>query len=86
MTRRCLRNLWQCWPDSDIFTKQRQQQTEDKQRAQYQRISEQGVIRQLKEYGLDFEVNLSDYLDTGLFLDHRLTRQAGWFQAQANEC
>ena len=26
------------------------------------------------EGGLQFEVNLSDYLDTGLFLDHRLTR------------
>ena len=27
------------------------------------------------EGGLKFRVNLSDYLDTGLFLDHRLTRQ-----------
>jgi 23S rRNA (cytosine1962-C5)-methyltransferase len=28
----------------------------------------------VKEGGLEFEVNLSDYLDTGLFLDHRQTR------------
>ncbi len=28
----------------------------------------------VKEQGLKFEVNLSDYLDTGLFLDHRITR------------
>jgi 23S rRNA (cytosine1962-C5)-methyltransferase len=27
------------------------------------------------ENGLKFLVNLSDYLDTGLFLDHRITRQ-----------
>ena len=27
------------------------------------------------ENGLQFIVNLSDYLDTGLFLDHRITRQ-----------
>src|SRR5690606_9577174 len=27
------------------------------------------------EGGLRFQLNLSDYLDTGLFLDHRLTRQ-----------
>ena len=27
------------------------------------------------EYGLQFRVNLSDYLDTGLFLDHRETRR-----------
>ena len=29
----------------------------------------------VSESGLQFIVNLSDYLDTGLFLDHRLTRQ-----------
>jgi 23S rRNA (cytosine1962-C5)-methyltransferase len=28
----------------------------------------------VEEQGLRFEVNLSDYLDTGLFLDHRNTR------------
>lgn len=27
------------------------------------------------EYGLQFRVNLADYLDTGLFLDHRETRR-----------
>ena len=27
------------------------------------------------EYGIKFKVNLLDYLDTGLFLDHRETRQ-----------
>jgi 23S rRNA (cytosine1962-C5)-methyltransferase len=29
----------------------------------------------VKENGLSFIVNLTDYLDTGLFLDHRITRQ-----------
>jgi len=29
----------------------------------------------VEENGLKFIVNLSDYLDTGLFLDHRITRQ-----------
>ena len=29
----------------------------------------------VQEGGLKFIVNLSDYVDTGLFLDHRLTRQ-----------
>ena len=32
-------------------------------------------MRGVKEGGLTFEVNLSDYIDTGLFLDHRITRQ-----------
>ncbi len=27
------------------------------------------------EYGIKFKVNLYDYLDTGLFLDHRITRR-----------
>ena len=29
----------------------------------------------VSEFGLKFELNLSRYLDTGLFIDHRLTRQ-----------
>ncbi len=34
----------------------------------------------LEEYGARFKVNLSDYLDTGLFLDHRETRH--WLASQ----
>lgn len=33
------------------------------------------------EYGSQFHINLSDYLDTGLFLDHRETRK--WVQLQS---
>ncbi len=42
---------------------------------QYTRQSERGVWHTVREQGLSFRVNLSDFLDTGLFLDHRLTRQ-----------
>lgn len=35
----------------------------------------------INEYGHRFLINLSDYLDTGLFLDHRDTRR--WIEAQA---
>ena len=28
----------------------------------------------MREQGLQFKINLTDYLDTGLFLDHRITR------------
>lgn len=35
----------------------------------------------VKEYGHRFLINLSDYLDTGLFLDHRKTRK--WLGAQS---
>jgi 23S rRNA (cytosine1962-C5)-methyltransferase len=45
----------------------------------YEGITDAGSDRQhelvVEENGLKFIVNLGDYLDTGLFLDHRLTRQ-----------
>ena len=37
----------------------------------------------VQETGLNFLVNLTDYLDSGLFLDHRLTRQM--VQAEAKD-
>jgi 23S rRNA G2069 N7-methylase RlmK/C1962 C5-methylase RlmI len=42
--------------------------------AQYQRLGEGGAWREVEEGGRRFLVNLSDYLDVGLFLDHRRTR------------
>jgi 23S rRNA (guanine2445-N2)-methyltransferase / 23S rRNA (guanine2069-N7)-methyltransferase len=47
---------------------------------QYEKRSEGARRRVIEENGLKFWVNLSDYLDTGLFLDHRITRQMlrGW--------
>ncbi|HUR66072.1 MAG TPA: class I SAM-dependent methyltransferase [Chitinophagaceae bacterium] len=42
---------------------------------QYQKLDEVQHEFIVAENGLKFMVNLSDYLDTGLFLDHRLTRQ-----------
>jgi len=41
---------------------------------QYQRQDEQGQFLVVHESGLRFRVNLFDYLDTGLFLDHRPLR------------
>jgi 23S rRNA (guanine2445-N2)-methyltransferase / 23S rRNA (guanine2069-N7)-methyltransferase len=43
--------------------------------AQYTRQDEAGETLIAHEYGLKFRLNLKDYLDTGLFLDHRLTRK-----------
>jgi len=42
--------------------------------AQYEKISDQGIIREIREGNYKFRVNLSDYLDTGLFLDRRCLR------------
>ena len=41
---------------------------------QYQKVDQQGHFHLIQEGGLTFRVNFADYLDTGLFLDHRLTR------------
>lgn len=41
---------------------------------QYQKLDERNHFFEVKEGGLKFLVNLTDYLDTGLFIDHRITR------------
>ncbi len=59
-------------PRERVFLKFR-----DRQRGaeQYQRVADSGAQFVVHEGGLKFVVNLSDYVDTGLFLDHRNTRQ-----------
>jgi 23S rRNA G2069 N7-methylase RlmK/C1962 C5-methylase RlmI len=49
---------------------------------QYEKISGEKEFFQVMEYGVKFYVNLLDYLDTGLFLDHRETRQLVASQAR----
>jgi len=61
-------------PVEKIYVKQRKRmshRTED----QYEKLDEEKEFFTIEESGLKFKINLSDYLDTGLFLDHRLTRQ-----------
>ena len=41
---------------------------------QYAKLAGEADFHVVSEGGLRFEVNFTDYLDTGLFLDHRLTR------------
>jgi 23S rRNA (guanine2445-N2)-methyltransferase / 23S rRNA (guanine2069-N7)-methyltransferase len=41
---------------------------------QYEKLGQQADFKLVEEGGLRFWVNFTDYLDTGLFLDHRLTR------------
>ncbi|HDZ6735393.1 TPA: bifunctional 23S rRNA (guanine(2069)-N(7))-methyltransferase RlmK/23S rRNA (guanine(2445)-N(2))-methyltransferase RlmL [Mannheimia haemolytica] len=42
---------------------------------QYEKLANKGEYFYVNEYGAKLWVNLTDYLDTGLFLDHRLTRK-----------
>ena len=50
--------------------------TRRKQRGsdQYEKLGQDEELITVREGGLKFQVNLTDYLDTGLFLDHRWTR------------
>lgn len=57
----------------NIFLKLRQRKAG--RLGQYQKYDETKHEFEVEEKGLNFIVNLSDYLDTGLFLDHRITRQ-----------
>lgn len=58
-------------PAERIFVKYRQVQTRD---SQYEKLGAGANVFEVREGGLRFLVNLADYIDTGLFLDHRTTR------------
>ncbi len=60
-------------PVENIFTKLRQRKAG--RQGQYQKTDSVQSEFIVQENGLKFMVNLSDYLDTGLFLDHRITRK-----------
>jgi len=59
---------------SEVFVKQRERLAHRGDGGQYERLDERGAWRTVNEGGHQFRVNLSDYIDTGLFLDHRVTR------------
>ncbi len=53
-----------------LRTRQRKTSRQD----QYQKLDDEKEFMIAREQGLLFKINLTDYLDTGLFLDHRITR------------
>ncbi len=55
-----------------VVLKTRMQQ---KGASQYEKVAKKQVIKEVYENGAKLLVNLTDYLDTGLFLDHRTTRK-----------
>ncbi|MEJ0035052.1 MAG: bifunctional 23S rRNA (guanine(2069)-N(7))-methyltransferase RlmK/23S rRNA (guanine(2445)-N(2))-methyltransferase RlmL [Gammaproteobacteria bacterium] len=58
-------------PAERIRVRLRKKQTRG---SQYQKVAEQFRFHIVEEGGLKLRVNFDDYLDTGLFLDHRPTR------------
>ncbi|RDE70446.1 bifunctional 23S rRNA (guanine(2069)-N(7))-methyltransferase RlmK/23S rRNA (guanine(2445)-N(2))-methyltransferase RlmL [Aggregatibacter segnis] len=52
---------------------------------QYEKLANKGEYFYVNEYCAKLWVNLTDYLDTGLFLDHRLTRKMLGEMAQGKD-
>lgn len=59
-------------PASHLVLKTRERQ---KGKNQYEKLAEKGEFLQVSEFNAKLWVNLTDYLDTGLFLDHRIARR-----------
>ena len=59
-------------PAERMFVRERRQQ---KQHAQYEQLAREREFEVVREQPYRFYVNFTDYLDTGLFLDHRPTRR-----------
>lgn len=59
-------------PTDNMYCKQRKRQSH--REGQYEKLSTNQESITVLEDELKFIINLTDYLDTGLFLDHRITR------------
>ena len=66
-----LKGIFSAAPSS-IFWRIR---AKNKATRQYEKADDSQDFFHVYEYGVKFKINLLDYLDTGLFLDHRETRQ-----------
>ncbi|MEI6184323.1 MAG: class I SAM-dependent methyltransferase [Bacteroidota bacterium] len=58
---------------NNIYLKQRRKM--DHRNQQYEKVDSVKEFFEVLENGMKFRINLDDYLDTGLFLDHRITRK-----------
>jgi 23S rRNA (guanine2445-N2)-methyltransferase / 23S rRNA (guanine2069-N7)-methyltransferase len=59
-------------PPEHFFFRERRRQTGG---GQYEKVAQEREFAVVREHPYRFAVNFTDYLDTGLFLDHRLTRR-----------
>ncbi len=60
-------------PPENIYSRERKK-LNHRESEQYQKQNNTQQFFKIGENGLQFLINLTDYLDTGLFLDHRITR------------
>lgn len=69
--KRCVSEVFQIKGDH-IYVKLRKRGNSI---TQYEKVDQNKQFIKVQENGLNFLVNLSDYIDTGLFLDHRVLRK-----------
>ena len=62
-------------PGRNVSIKERRRHSHKDSGSQYQKRGDAAQAFWVDEYGAQLEINLWDYLDTGLFLDHRPVRQ-----------
>ena len=58
--------------EAELYLKERKRK--ESRADQYQKTDDQKEFFEVSEGGLKFYINLNDYLDNGLFIDHRVTR------------
>ncbi|MDC0980230.1 class I SAM-dependent methyltransferase [Bdellovibrionales bacterium] len=78
-TKKTIETINTLFPETAIIVKSRKQQ---KGKEQYSSQKSQTDLIPLYENGAQYLVNLYDYIDTGLFLDHRPLRS--WIQKQSS--
>jgi len=61
-------------PEENIYSRERKKLSH-RENQQYEKQNFAQQFSTVEENGLKFLINLTDYLDTGLFLDHRITRE-----------
>ena len=61
-------------PEENIYSRERKKLSH-RENQQYEKQNFAQQFSKVEENGLKFLINLTDYLDTGLFLDHRITRE-----------
>lgn len=71
--------------EEDIFVRIRKKMSHRESGAQYEKQEIRNHVFWVNENNLLFKVNLTDYLDTGLFLDHRITRKMVMDESMSKE-
>jgi len=81
-TKNCIANIT-ALPIENMYLRIRKRMDHKEEQYEKEASIPASKIITVQENGLQFLVNLTDYLDSGLFLDHRITRQM--VQAEAKD-